>query len=154
MFCLLVCFMNCLFSVHFCTFFCTFVVLSFLHQPNAFIFQVPASPTLDQDLLHIMLYFSCVSQNSWKSVVQCVSSHKSQSIVRTPWVSTSDTAVSATMSKPATHFQKEATKIPMFYTSRVQAETHSRDTVEGSFIRDHLKRWGQGWEDQGGEWSP
>lgn len=53
--------------------------------------------------------------------------------------------------KPATHFQKEATKIPMFYTSWVQAETHSRDTVEGSFIRDHLQRWGQGWEDQGGE---
>ena len=45
------------FSVH--LWFCPFFT-----NPNAFIFQVPASPTLDQDLLHIMLYFSFVSQNS------------------------------------------------------------------------------------------
>lgn len=40
--------------------------------------------------------------------------------------------------KPATRFLKEGTKIPVSYTSWVQPETHSRDTVEGSFIRDHL----------------
>lgn len=53
--------------------------------------------------------------------------------------------------KPATRFQKEGMNIPVFYTSRIQVETHSRDTVEGSFIKDHLQRWGQGWEDQGSE---
>ena len=95
-FCLLVCFINCRsisfthFSIHlcFCPFFTNLTPLfsRFQHLP-------PWTKTSS----------TSVSQNSWKSVIQCVSSHKSQSIVRIPWVSISDTTVTAATSKSLPH---------------------------------------------------
>ena len=128
-FCLLVCFINCRsisfthFSIHLC--FCPFFT-----NLTSFIFQVPASPTLDKDLLHI-----CFSKFLKISYSMCLFPQKSEHREDTMGIHLRHYCHRSNEQKPATRFH---TKIPVSYTSWVQPETHSRDTVEGSFIRDHL----------------